>query len=912
MYEPNATTTGINNTIIQVVGDNNRIRFSPETTLYLAPVRRPGELRVKSEIDILDPDFQAVPLLGRDADLQLLTEWLQGGGIKVMALVGEGGSGKTRLAIELLNSLNDNWQGGFLLAAEAARFPFHQNLSTWIWPKDTLVVVDYAATMRTVLSTWLLQLAGSNAEKSLRILLLERYANVKSGWFSSLTDGLNSSKGARDLLDPIQPKHIAPIVSLAHRRSILASGLQVLTKLKEGSAEAANSVIRELPELSEAPWFVRKLSLSQWADPLLLLMAAIICHAAGVHDALDVSQLAAVEGFAQEVEDALSMSRVEVAKKVAAREASRLMRFARNETEKRILVHLYACVILCGELDPEQATQIAKSEFEALQLNWTDGAGAAVRELQIATSQDSTLRRLRPDLLAEAFLLMDEHLFDGKAVRRMGKINPKQLAQIVILSARDFAGSDEIPLTWLQIFLGGGQEDFEVLTEIDAAIPPQTEIMRAFAVQASRCLLVLASEKHSIEKTVWSLAIVAGYLANYSVKLGRIGDLSAALEAGEEAVALYRELYERDPSTFRADLALTLNNLSGQLSAVGRKAEALEAIESAVKLRRELFEAEPESFQADLANSLCNLANQLSGVGHRDEALEASKESVKLYQPVYEANPGRFRADLGSALTTLSAMQNGVGDIRSALDSSRQSARLYRTLSEEDPDAYRAFLATALNNQSCCEGAAGDIESCLTSVRESVGLYRELFKGHPEAFRDGLAAALNNLSGTQSELNQFEDALTSAEEAVVLYREVYVQTPAAVISRLASSLNNLANRLGDLGQLEAALRSSEESVELRRAGFADEPEVFRVELARSLSVLGDRLWAVGRRSEARQAAAEALEVMAPSFLRWPDVARRFTRATLNDYLFRTRELGLEPAEELTTTYRSSIAEADDD
>jgi hypothetical protein len=101
-------------------------------------------------------------------------------------------------------------------------------------------------------------------------------------------------------------------------------------------------------------------------------------------------------------------------------------------------------------------------------------------------------------------------------------------------------------------------------------------------------------------------------------------------------------------------------------------------------------------------------------------------------------------------------------------------------------------------------------------------------------------------------------------------------------------------------------------VELRRAGFADEPEVFRVELARSLSVMGDRLWAVGRRSEAREAAAESLEIMVPSFLRWPDVARRFTRATLNDYLFRTQKLGFQPAEELTTTYRSLIEEAGDD
>lgn len=345
MVEQNAST----------IGDNNRIRLAPASTLYLEPVKRPGELRVTSEIDILDPDFQAVPLLGREQDLWFLRDWLGGGGIKVTALVGEGGSGKTRLAIELLNWLDSTWQGGFLSQAEAARFPFHQNLATWIWPRNTLVVVDYAAPMRALLNAWLLQLAKSEAKTSLRILLLERYASTKSGWFHSLTDGLYSSKEARGLLDPAHPRQIAPIVSLEHQRSVLESALEILSTLKKGRAEAANRVLRKLPQLPQANWFAKKLSLPQWSDPLLLLMAAIICHSGGVHDELDGSQIGAAEGFSRDVEDALSMSRAQIAKKVAAREASRLMRFGKNETEKRILVHLYACVILCGQLNPEQS-----------------------------------------------------------------------------------------------------------------------------------------------------------------------------------------------------------------------------------------------------------------------------------------------------------------------------------------------------------------------------------------------------------------------------------------------------------------------------------------------------------------------------------------------------------------------------
>lgn len=175
----------------------------------------------------------------------------------------------------------------------------------------------------------------------------------------SLTDGLYSSKEARGLLDPAHPRQIAPIVSLEHQRSVLESALEILSTLKKGRAEAANRVLRKLPQLPQANWFAKKLRLPQWSDPLLLLIAAIICHSGGVHDELDGSQIGAAEGFSRDVEDALSMSRAQIAKKVAAREASRLMRFGKNETEKRILVHLYACVILCGQLNPEQSPRSA-------------------------------------------------------------------------------------------------------------------------------------------------------------------------------------------------------------------------------------------------------------------------------------------------------------------------------------------------------------------------------------------------------------------------------------------------------------------------------------------------------------------------------------------------------------------------
>jgi hypothetical protein len=84
------------------------------------------------------------------------------------------------------------------------------------------------------------------------------------------------------------------------------------------------------------------------------------------------------------------------------------------------------------------------------------------------------------------------------------------------------------------------------------------------------------------------------------------------------------------PDAFTPDLALSLDNLSGCLSALGRREAALEAIEEAVALYRELACARPDAFTPDLARSLGVRGRALALADHVGRAMASVAEGARM------------------------------------------------------------------------------------------------------------------------------------------------------------------------------------------------------------------------------------------------------------------------------------------
>jgi hypothetical protein len=462
-----ASQHGHHNIIVQAQGDNIAVRVGLPH-LKLIPVEARIHRQLRREIDILNPAYQAVPLVGRELDMRFLHDWLGAkAGIAVTAMVGPGGSGKTRLALEFLQQLPMDWQGGFLTPEEAGRFIGQENLSEWSWQKPTLVVVDYAALLAGTLARWFAELADHGAPRhELRILLLERHADPNSGWYRDLADGTWHGQAARGLFSPTAPRRVTPLNDAALRREVLLAGMRAAAAL----APSGKTICR-LPDPGEDAWFDQRLEENQWADPLLLLVAGVIAPS-------------------NKLNAALMLSRPDLAKHLATRERDRVRNCVQSSAAGELLAHLYACVTLCGGLGRKQAIEVAEQEFKAEHEEYPGGAGRAVKDLARHLGAGDMLPALIPDLLGEALLPVTFAAKGAAVTSRLSGVAGVVVARCLMRCARDFGSVGERwPLEWLQSLIAEGQGDPAILIEIEAALPKETLILRELAVEVTQLLI---------------------------------------------------------------------------------------------------------------------------------------------------------------------------------------------------------------------------------------------------------------------------------------------------------------------------------------------------------------------------------------------------------------------------------------
>ena len=618
-------------------------------------------------VELLRADLQATTLVGRKGQLSMLATWRDGDeAIAVRCLIGRAGAGKTRLAVEACAEAEGaGWDAGFVSSEELRRFYNNRDPVQWRPGKDALIVVDYAASSLQVLKPWFAELARldlSPRGPRLRILLLERHADAHMGWWSELKrDGSLSQSDAADLLEGEDPHALATLVEVEDRRALLAETMRLAAPL----LDPPTTVVSPPPAAGVDAEFDRRLENPAIEnEPLYLLMT-------GVH-AVSVGASAA-----------LALRRGELAARIASVERTRLERFAaqRGFTDGGILLgHLAACVTLQNGCALEACTKLVDEEAQALGLDASRGGeGVAWVLCDVLPNAQGKLDAIRPDLIGEAFLLES---IQGSPLRsddvrlsivlRAYHRDPLGVVETLIRCARDHAEghTDHAAVNWLAEIVRQ-TASIEALALISEKIPEQTLSLREVSAVVERRLAeglrtgVASSEAHQ--------ASFASSLNNLANRVSALGRREEALEAAQEAVALYRDLAAARPDAFIPNLAMSLNNLANVLSGLGRREEALEAVQEAVALYRDLADARPDAFTPDLAASLNNLANRLSDLGRREEALEAAQEAVALYRDLAAARPDAFTPDLARSLSVLADMLEAAGGLEAALTHDREA-----------------------------------------------------------------------------------------------------------------------------------------------------------------------------------------------------------------------------------------------
>jgi tetratricopeptide (TPR) repeat protein len=896
-----ASVFGNDNIVVQASGSGVNVTIGPQPHLRLTRYVNQTKLEIQRDSEtawLSAYRADVVPLVGREDAKGDLRAWLNGDApVSVRVLVGAGGRGKTRLALEMARDISEEgWLAGFATAENFDRFRRQNGVEDWRWDKAVLVIIDYAASRADQLRAWVRELVDTSFDgrPKLRLLLLERQANRAIGWHATVFGPGDDAKSraANALLDPEEPIELPALDDLEFRRQVFGTLLKRASRTLEAPAKGGDSE------------FDRLLADHKWAgDPLYLMMAGLAAAKSGV-------------------KGALSLSRADLALTMGRNELDRIGRIAaaRGVDEKHrfpgaFARHMAAITTLLQGLTVVEAREIAASEIDELRSAAPlDGTINALTDALPGSDASGSVAPILPDVVGEGAILAWFGPTGGLAtsgvdvarrIMAVARASVGRASATLVRIAQDFAEAGYAePIQWLESLAGGPKTDLGALMEIANALPDNTVALREVAADLHQRIAGIIRGAGGAEQGARSSdqvqPILASALNNLGKCLSRLGRREDALAAAQEAANINRRLAAARPDAFLSDLAGSLNNLGNCLSYLGRREDALDAAQEAADINRRLADARPDAFLPDLAGSLNNLGNCLNYLGRREDALAAAQEAAGIYRRLADARPDAFLPDLASSLNNLGNCFGELGHRNDALAAAREALDIYRRLAAARPEAFLPGLAMSHNNVGNCLSELARREDAFAAAQEALDIYRHLADVRPDAFLPNLALSLNNLGNRLIELGRREDALAATQEATNTYRRLADAGPDAFLPDLATSLNNLGGLLSNLGRREDALAAAQEALNIRRLLAAARPDTFLPGLASSLNNLSSFLSNLGRREDALAAAQEAVETLAPLFLNLPAAYGKWMTIMVRQYRESCEALSIEPDAALLT------------
>jgi tetratricopeptide (TPR) repeat protein len=792
----------------------------------------------------LEPEAQVTAFWPR-AELDELVDWAVALEHVAVALVtGGGGSGKTRLALQLAERITEHGYGshwvpagtepGAIAAARDAGQP-------------TLLVVDDAET-RSGLPALLEEVANYDIEgPDIRVLLL---ALTAGEWWQQLIS--MSDYKTSELLAAARPFTLGPVAERARQPAVFrqaltafAAGLGVSCpdteimladpdavilvvhaaallavvepgKPPEAEPRSAADALTELLEHEAKYWQQSQQTRNLGLDPVVARQAVALACLVGADDKAAASKLLmALPALADS---------------------------ARRRRQVGLWLHELYPVLPPSDTGPEWIGALMPSLL---------AEHLVVRVL--ADEPDlipALLTRLPGKRAARALtFLARAALTDPAAADQLGETLRSDPEHLVIPALTVAVTTNPVVGDLIKTTLESSVVSADVLKRIAAAIPFPSVAL------AETALIVIHRLAGDPENPTGQRA---GWLATRESWLSALGRKEEALTAISEAVTIYRQLAPAAPDAYMPGLAESLNNQSNRLSDLGRREEALTAISEAVTIYRQLAPAAPDAYMPGLAESLNNQSNRLSDLGRREEALTAISEAVTIRRGLVAGRPSAFLPGFAESLNNQSIRLSDLGWREEALAAISEAVTIYGQLAQARPDTYLHGLATSLNHQSAFLSRLGRREPALAAVERAVTIGRGMAQSQPEAFLPSLAESLNNQSNRLSGLGRREDALTAINEAVTCYRRLVQARPGAFLPSLAISLDNQAARLSALARQEDALTAINEAIAINRAVAKARPEAVTTGLPNSLRSQCDILSGLRRVTDALSAITEAV------------------------------------------------------
>jgi tetratricopeptide (TPR) repeat protein len=837
--------------------------------------------------------YRFIPLLGREREMEMLKGWCdENAAFGWMTMTGDAGIGKTRLAQEFALDLKEmSWDTGFLTETALKNLIDHDQFLHWEPIADTFLVIDYAATRGNLLkplferiATWAQKDKGNKRGAKIRVLLLERHADLESGWLQKVFD---SGEGAssEDIKDALHGQRPYPLPA-PEDKNPNETMMQILQATFDTWKKLTKENPPELQELEESG--LRELRRNTEGRPIYLQMAGL--HACEI-------------GNPQEL---IHWGKSELLDMALKREYKYIRDRCQNQTNPNVINRAGALLFFTGPIgkNEEPWLELLKND-SSITDNTNEPCGVVSSHLaDIFGEKDEvegkTIEPMEPDLIGAAFaadVLKERDHNHPKIFESMISLFGGKTWSNLIQASVDMYGLERYQISlWLLPLLDGRKKK-----ELDFIayylLPKKTVELSLFAVNLYETKLKLSGE--SIEK-----ALTLNNLGYWYGELGRRDD---SLRVMECAIEIIKELDAKDSDVIQLSLANGFNNLGILYGDLRRYSDALEMAKRAIEIYERLSNINPGRFEQYLAKGLTNIGNRNSALGRYEEAIETTIKAIKILERLVSKNPREFELSLANSLNNLASNYKEIEKCEEGVREAERAVEIYDRLSVENPDAFERSLANGLTTLGYLYSGLERHADALEKTHQAVKIYERLSAKNPDAFELELVLGLNNLGKSYSILKIDNEALRVLKQAVGICNRWIAEKTGSCESELAMSLHNLGFKYHRLGEHEEALQMIEQAVVIRERLSVKSPNFFEPKLAQSFWVLG-LILNEKKSVEAVAAFANGIQYLRRMFFNRTQVFRPLMVKLLTGYLDACEAWDCERDEELVEPILEKLKE----
>lgn len=799
---------------------------------------------------LLRPHNCFVPLIGRERELESLASFCEAPNpFRWLVVAGDGGVGKTRLAIELAKShAEKGWIAGFLSAEAMAGWIRHTDFARWSPEVDTLIVVEYAAAKLEGLKSVLWR-CGCWANSSptygkIRLILLERRGDLKEGWIRELVD--SAEGGLRgQLLGAMEPVlNLGPAGGTGREQAVRA----ILGATFEGWARLPGDDPKPAcPELDSSQ--IEELVKNTGALPLFIEMAALRACAAN-----DTSRLAKW-GQGELIADMVERARIYIRKYCSGGTA------AAELVERAI-----ALVTLTGPINigSQIWRQIVGSDARRCGYPETRAGEAGNAAASLLVTQRRLGRTVvmpsSPDLLGEAFMInvlgerpdcvieSIEEILDGGVEAIWNTWNALLRTAIDLHSWSQFV----VVRAWIVLLVN--RRPVRERRLIESLIPAQSVALSGIArVLVERHLAELAPPPaDKLER--------AGLLDRLGRLYVALGKPEEALAASSQSLEIFRGLATGDQVDAKFALAASLDTCSLVHAALGRREDAVKAAEEAVQICERLIEQKIEHVRPLLAKVLVGLGASYGELRQHEKSLTATRHAVEIYEELARRLPSVFEVPLAASFDNVSIAYLSVGKPQEALAAASRAADIFQVYAERNPDAFDPDLVRSLINLSNCYTGVGRAEEALSAAIRAGSISGNLDKLVPGLFAPLHALSLQNMAVSYAEVGNLENARDAGRRAANIYENLARENPALYIPPMEKALGHLALIYGKLKRMQEVLATAQRAVNFYEELARGDWENHWQKLARSLDGMAACCRVCGRKEDELRTTQRLAEV----------------------------------------------------